>query len=70
MIKSHLISDKEYEDFQMQYEESDLKLKIATENLALMESGKIKIGETEIESIVKAPISGFVLNRTIEVGIQ
>lgn len=68
LMKSHLISDKEYEDFQMQYEESDLKLKIASENLALMESGKIKIGETEIESIVKAPISGYVLNRTIEVG--
>ena len=68
LMKSHLISDKDYEDFQMQYEESDLRLKIATENLALMESGKIKIGETEIESIVKSPISGYVLNRTIEVG--
>jgi len=68
LMKSHLISDKEYEDFQKQYEESELRLKIATEKLALMESGKIKIGETEIESIIKAPISGFVLNRTIEVG--
>jgi HlyD family secretion protein len=68
LMKSHLISDKEYEDFQKQYEESELRLKISTEKLALMESGKIKIGETEIESIIKAPISGFVLNRTIEVG--
>ena len=68
LMKNHLISDKEYEDFQMQYDESELRLKIATENLALMESGKIKIGETEIESIVKSPISGYVLNRTIEVG--
>jgi HlyD family secretion protein len=34
----------------------------------LMESGKVKIGDTEIESIVKAPIDGFVLNRAIEVG--
>jgi HlyD family secretion protein len=68
MIKNRLISDKEYEDFQKQYEESALRLNMATERLALMESGKIKIGETEIESIIKAPISGFVLNRTIEVG--
>jgi HlyD family secretion protein len=68
LIKSKLISDKEYEDFQKQYEESELRLKISTEKLALMESGRIKIGETEIESIIKAPISGFVLNRTIEVG--
>lgn len=68
MIKNKLISDKEYEDFQKQYDESALRLNMATERLALMESGKIKIGETEIESIIKAPISGFVLNRTIEVG--
>ncbi len=68
MFNSKLISDKEYEDFQKQYEESELRLKISSEKLALMESGKVKIGDTEIESIVKAPISGFVLNRTIEVG--
>jgi len=68
LYASKLISEKEYEDFQKQYDESDLRLKISTEKLALMESGKVKIGETEIESIVKAPISGFVLNRTVEVG--
>jgi HlyD family secretion protein len=68
LYSSKLISDKEYEDFQKKYDESELRLKISTEKLALMESGKVKIGETQIESIVKAPISGFVLNRTIEVG--
>jgi HlyD family secretion protein len=65
---SKLISDKEYEDFQKLYEQSELRLKISTEKLALMESGKVKIGETEIESIVKAPISGSILNRAVEVG--
>jgi HlyD family secretion protein len=68
LYTSKLISEKEYEDFQKLYDESDLRLKISTEKLALMESGKVKIGETEIESIVKAPISGFVLNRTVEIG--
>jgi HlyD family secretion protein len=68
LFKSKMISDKEYEDFQKRYDESELRLKIATEKLALMESGKVKIGETQIESIIKAPISGFVLNRSVEVG--
>jgi HlyD family secretion protein len=68
LFKSKLISDKEYEEFQKQFDQSELRMKIATEKLALMESGRVKIGDTEIESIVKAPISGFVLNRTIEVG--
>ncbi|MFZ1979627.1 MAG: efflux RND transporter periplasmic adaptor subunit [Bacteroidota bacterium] len=66
--QSKMISDKDYENYQMQAQESDLKLKIALETLALMESGKVKIGETEIESIVKAPISGSILNRSVEVG--
>jgi HlyD family secretion protein len=66
--KSKLISSKEFEDFEKRYDESELRMKIAREKLALLESGKIKIGDTEIESMIKAPISGYVLNRTIEVG--
>ncbi|MCX6133248.1 MAG: efflux RND transporter periplasmic adaptor subunit [Ignavibacteriales bacterium] len=68
LFKNRLISDKEYEDFQKKFDEAELRVKIATEKLALMESGKVKIGDTQIESIVKAPIDGYVLNRAIEVG--
>ena len=70
LFKNKLISDKEFEDFQKQFDNSELRLKIATEKLALLESGKVTIGDTEIESIVKAPIDGFVLNRAIDVGDQ
>jgi HlyD family secretion protein len=68
LIKNKLISDKDYEDFLRLFDGAELRLKIANEHVALMESGKVKIGDTEIESIVKAPIDGFVLNRAIEVG--
>lgn len=68
LFKSQLISNKEYEDFQKRYDESVLQLKITRERLALLESGHVTIGDTEIESIIKAPIDGFVLNRTVEVG--
>ncbi len=68
LLKKQLISDKEYDDFRRQYQEGELKLKIANEHLALMESGKVKIDNTEIESIVKAPIDGFVLSKAVEVG--
>jgi HlyD family secretion protein len=68
LIKKGLTSPKEYEDFQKSYEESALRLNIAKEKLALIESGKIKIGGTIIESIIKAPIDGFVLSKTVEVG--
>jgi HlyD family secretion protein len=63
-----LISQKDYEDFKKRYQDADVRVKIAREKLALLEIGKVKIGETQIESIVKAPIDGFVLSRAVEVG--
>lgn len=63
-----LTSEKEYEEFIRQYNDRDLRVKIAKERLALLESGKVAIGKTEIESIIKAPISGFLLNKAVEVG--
>lgn len=68
LFKSNLISAKEYEDFQKKYDEAELRRKIANEKLALMESGKVMIGDTQIESIIKAPIDGYILSRTVEVG--
>jgi len=63
-----LISEKEFEDILRQYNDRDLRVKIAKEKLALTESGKVSIGNTEIESMVKAPISGYLLSKAVEVG--
>ncbi len=68
MFSKQLISEKDYEDFQKSYDQTVLKLKISQEHLALLESGRVKIGNTDIESIVKAPIDGYVLKKTVEVG--
>lgn len=68
LAKKKLIADKDYENFQRSFQEAELRLKISRERLALMESGKVRIENTEIESIVKAPISGFVLSKAVEVG--
>jgi HlyD family secretion protein len=68
LVEKSLISDRDYEEFQRRYQESQLQLKITKERLALMESGRVKIEETNIESIVKSPIDGFVLRKSVEVG--
>jgi HlyD family secretion protein len=68
MVNKQLISRKEFEDFERQYDEAQLQMKLSKERLALLESGKVRIENTEIESIIKAPIDGFVLNKTVEVG--
>ncbi len=68
LVKKQLISTKEYEDFDKRFQDAGLRLKIAKEKLELLESGKVKIDDTEIESIIKAPIDGYVLSKTVEVG--
>jgi len=68
LLKKQLISTKEFEEFERRYDGADLHLKIARERLALLEKGKVTIGTTSIESIVKAPIDGYVLSKTVEVG--
>ncbi|HLP15994.1 MAG TPA: efflux RND transporter periplasmic adaptor subunit [Bacteroidota bacterium] len=68
LYKKKLISDKDYEDAQRRSQEAELHLKIAKEKLALLESGRVTIGSTQIESIIKAPIDGYVLSKAVEVG--
>ena len=68
LVKKELISAREFEDFQKRYQEAELKLKIANEHVELFHSGKVKIDNIEIESIIKAPITGYVLSKTVEVG--
>ena len=66
--KRSLISDQDFENTQMQYKESELRVKIAREKLELMQSGTVTIDNTKIESIIYAPIDGYVLTRSVEVG--
>ncbi len=68
LMQKGLISQKDFDDFQSSFAASQLRNKIAREHLALLESGKVKIENTEIESIVKAPIDGYVLSKSVEVG--
>ncbi len=68
LLKKGLISNKEYDDFQRQYDETVLKLSMSEERLALLERGHVKIGAMNIESVIKAPIEGYVLKKMVEVG--
>ena len=66
--KRSLISDQDYENAQKTYRESELRVKIAEEKLELMQSGAVTIDNKKIESIIYAPIDGYVLTRSVEVG--
>jgi len=68
MRKKGLISDQEFEMLQRNYSEAALRYQINKEQLDLIEKGKVKIADTNIETVVKAPISGYVLQRLVNVG--
>jgi HlyD family secretion protein len=63
-----LVSDQDYEILQKQYDEASLRYLINTEQLELIEKGKVRIAETDIETVVKAPISGFILEKLVNIG--
>jgi HlyD family secretion protein len=63
-----LISEREYEDLQKRYSDSSIRLQMRREHLELLESGRVTIGDTKIESLIKAPITGFVLEKMVDIG--
>ncbi|MFH1943225.1 MAG: efflux RND transporter periplasmic adaptor subunit, partial [bacterium] len=64
----NLISDYDYEVLNRAYDEAALNSKIAEEQLDLLEKGKVKIADKYIESLIKAPITGFILEKAVNVG--
>ncbi len=63
-----LISEYDFEVIRQHFDEAELRHKIAEERLDLIEKGKIRIAETSIETIIKSPITGFILEKSVNVG--
>ena len=63
-----LVSDQEFEMLQQQFDEASLRYQINKEQLELIEKGKVRIAGTDIETVVKAPISGFILEKLVNIG--
>jgi HlyD family secretion protein len=63
-----LISDQDYELLTQQYDETKLRHQMAMERLELIEKGKVKIADTNIETVVKSPLTGFILEKSVNVG--
>lgn len=64
----NLISDREYEQAVEQVDDVKVREQINRERLQLLESGKITMGDKTIESIIRAPIDGYILEHMVEVG--
>jgi HlyD family secretion protein len=63
-----LISEQQFDATQRQFSEARLAVQVARERLALLESGRIGGGDSRVETVVRSPISGFILEKMVEVG--
>jgi HlyD family secretion protein len=64
----NLISPADLESAQQRVDESRSQLSLAQERLALQEGGKVEAGGAQVETVVRAPIDGFILDDSIEIG--
>ena len=64
----NLISQSEYEAAARKVAEARTQLELAKERLQLQEGGKLEAGDARVETVVRAPIDGYILDKTVEIG--
>ncbi|HKJ31405.1 MAG TPA: efflux RND transporter periplasmic adaptor subunit [Balneolales bacterium] len=62
------ISDQQFDQTKKTYDQAKLELQSAKDQLELLKEGKLDTGTEKVESVVKAPISGYILEKEIEIG--
>ncbi len=68
LLAKKLVSQQDYEQASRSAAEAELRLKLSREKLSLIERGKTNVAGRKVESVIKAPITGTVLERKINVG--
>lgn len=68
LLDRGLVSDREFEQAEKEYEQAALQFKISGEYLELLEKGKVRIAGKQIESVIKAPIGGYILEKNVNIG--
>ncbi len=63
-----LVSDREFQETEQRHAEQEIQLQMARERLALLEEGKLTTATAEVETVIRSPIDGFILEKTVEVG--
>jgi len=62
------ISDQEFNKVSNTYHQARLEYQAAKDQLELLKEGRLDTGKEKVESVVKAPISGYILEKEIEIG--
>ena len=68
LYQSKLISLSQMDDLEGAYNEALLRHRVAKERFELLENGRIQMSNRNIDSIIKAPISGIMLSLSAHAG--
>ncbi len=65
LFKANLISDSDMDAVESAYEEANLRYRVAMERFELLEKGRIRMSNRDIDSIIKSPITGIILSQSV-----
>lgn len=68
LLQKKLISQQEFDRIFRNFREAELRLQLSQEKFSLIDKGKTSIANRKIESVIKSPIAGTVLERKVNVG--
>jgi HlyD family secretion protein len=68
LFEKQIIPAQEYERAKRSFDESALQLEMAKESLTLLREGKVTTSTGSIETMIRAPVTGFILDKTVEIG--
>lgn len=63
-----MVADKEYEAAEKAFDQARLQLETSRERLTLIEKGSVQIAGQAIDAVVRAPISGSILEKNVNLG--
>jgi len=66
--EKNLISQQQYDRTEQQYKDVEVREQISRERLQLLETGRIMMDDTLIESVIRSPIDGYILEKMVDVG--
>lgn len=68
LLAQGMIADKEYEGYEKGFETARLQLETDRERLTLIEKGSVRIAGQAIDATVRAPITGSILEKNVNLG--
>jgi HlyD family secretion protein len=68
LAERDLAPQKQLDDAERAFQEAELQVTTAKERLQLLETGRVTSGESSVQSVVRSPITGYILEKTVEVG--